>query len=112
MTKSTLLIGIVLLSMVAMFGRACAQQPEPAVEYSVPELEYRLISHFENVFWCDPDFYPIEREGQEQENALEQFAAISANTVEFSALWRIWGCRKDPNTLTKRSYRFIARTKK
>jgi hypothetical protein len=85
MTKSTLLIGIVLLSIVAMFGRACTQEQPPA-EYSVPELEYRLLAHFENVFWCDPDLYPIEREGQEQENALEQFPVISANSVEFSAI--------------------------
>jgi hypothetical protein len=85
MTKSTLLIGIVLLSIVAMFGHACTQEQPPA-EYSVPELEYRLLAHFENVFWCDPDLYPIEREGQEQENALEQFPVISANSVEFSAI--------------------------
>jgi hypothetical protein len=86
MTKSVLLIGIVLLSIAAMFGRACTQEPEPPVEYSVPELEYRLISHFEDVFWCDPDYYPVGGEEQEKENALEQFPAISANTVEFSAI--------------------------
>ena len=87
MTKSRLLIGVILLSIVAMFGGACTQQqPTPPVEYSVPELEYRLISNFDNVFWCDPDFYPVGREGQEEENALEQFPIISANTVEFSAI--------------------------
>ena len=86
MTKSGLLIGVILLSIVAMFGRACTQQPTPPVEYPVPELEYRLISNFDNVFWCDPDFYPVGREGQEEENALEQFSIISANTVEFSTI--------------------------
>jgi hypothetical protein len=45
-----------------------------------------LISHFEDVFWCDPDYYPVGGEEQEKENALEQFPAISANTVEFSAI--------------------------
>lgn len=87
MTKSRLRIGVVLLGIVAMSGGACTQQqPTPPVEYSVPELEYRLISNFDNVFWCDPDFYPVAREGQEEENALEQFSIISANTVEFSVI--------------------------
>jgi hypothetical protein len=84
-TKSRLLIGVVLLGMLAMFGHACTQE-QPPVEYSVPELEYRLIAHFENVFWCDPDFYPVGGEEQEEQNALEQFSMIRANTTEFSAI--------------------------
>jgi len=85
--NSILLIGVVLLSIVAMIGVAYTQQqPTPPVEYSVPDLEYRLISNFDNVFWCDPDFFPVARDGQEEENALEQFSIISANTVEFSAI--------------------------
>jgi hypothetical protein len=84
-TKWTLLIGLVLLGMLAIFGRACTQE-QPPVEYSVPELEYRLIAHFETVFWCDPDFYPIGGEEQEEQHALEQFPMISANTTEFSAI--------------------------
>jgi hypothetical protein len=84
-TKSTLLIGVVLLGMLAVLGHACTQE-QPPVEYSVPELEYRLIGHFETVFWCDPDFYPIGGEEQEEQHALEQFPIISANTTEFSAI--------------------------
>jgi hypothetical protein len=52
----------------------------------VYQLEYRLFSRFSNVFWCDPDLYPIERPGQEQKNALEQFPVIRANAAEFSAI--------------------------
>jgi hypothetical protein len=84
--KARLLIGVVFLSIVAIFGGAYRQQSTPPVEYSVPELEYQLISNFDNVFWCDPDFYPVGREGQEEENALEQFPIISTHTVEFSAI--------------------------
>jgi hypothetical protein len=84
-TKSRLLIGVVLLIMAAMLGPACAQE-QPPVEYSVPELEYRLLAQFDNVFWCDPDFYPVGGEEQEEQNALEQFPIISANTTEFSAI--------------------------
>jgi len=87
MTKSRLLICIVLLSIVAIFSGACAQQqPTPPVIYSVPELKYRLISNFDDLFYVDPDYWPIPREGQEEKNALEQFPAIEADTSEFLAI--------------------------
>jgi len=54
--------------------------------YSQAQLEYRLFSNFPNVFWCDPDFYPIARAGQEQQNAIAQFPAIKANQAEYSAI--------------------------
>ena len=53
---------------------------------SAPELEYRLIAQYGLPFFCDPDFYPIAREGQEQRNALDQFQAIRANAAEFAAI--------------------------
>ena len=88
--KSRLLIGVTLLGIVTVFGGACAQQPAPPttppVIYSMPELKYLLISNFGQVFYVDPDFYPVAREGQEEKNALEQFPTISANTAEFSAI--------------------------
>lgn len=91
MTRSKLFTGVVFLSIVTIFIGACTQQqpvptPTPPVIYSLPELKYRLISNFDNVFFVDPDFYPVARGGQEQENALEQFPNISANTAEFSSI--------------------------
>jgi hypothetical protein len=90
MVKSRLFIGIILLGIVTIFGGACAQQPAPPptppVTYSIPELKYLLISNFDPVFYVDPDFYPIAREGQEEKNALEQFNTIKADTIEFSAI--------------------------
>lgn len=71
------------LMLLALLPVSCFK---PADEYSMPELKYRLISNFDNVFFVDPDFYPVAQEGQEQENALEQFPNISANTAEFSAI--------------------------
>ncbi len=91
MTRSKLFTGVVFLSIVTIFIGACTQQqpaptPPPPAIYSMPELKYRLISNFDNVFFVDPDFYPVARGGQEQENALEQFPNISANTAEFSSI--------------------------
>jgi hypothetical protein len=45
-----------------------------------------LLDNYPDYFWCDPDVYPISREGQEQANANAQYAAILANTDEFSAI--------------------------
>ena len=90
MAKSRLSIGVILFGIVTIFGGGCAQQPTPtttpSVIYSIPELKYVLISNFAQVFYVDPDFYPVAREGQEEKNALEQFPTISANATEFQAI--------------------------
>lgn len=54
--------------------------------YSVTQLKYILISRYTDLFWCDPDLYPIVREGQEQQNAITQFSTIQANSEEFAAI--------------------------
>jgi hypothetical protein len=56
------------------------------VEYTQYELEYRLISNFVDVFYCDPDYYPIAQVGREEQNALEQFSTIRSNQEEFAAI--------------------------
>jgi len=77
---------LLLAAALVAISPSCGTQQIPPAEYSVPELEYKLISDFHNVFWCDPDFYPVGREGQEETNAQNQFPTISANTTEFSAI--------------------------
>jgi len=87
MVKSKLLIGIAFLGIVTIFGSACAQQQStPPVAYSITELRYRLISNFDDLFYVDPDIWPIVRVGQEEKNALEQFPIINADTSEFSVI--------------------------
>ena len=77
MAKSRFFFGIVLLSIVAIFSGACAQQQStPHVIYSVPELKYLLSTNFDPVFYIDPDFYPIAREGQEEKNALAHYPQL------------------------------------
>jgi hypothetical protein len=49
-------------------------------------MAYLLLAAYPDFFWCDPDFYPVAREGQEQVNAREQFPAIKANPAELSAI--------------------------
>lgn len=82
-------IAVLLVAMAVGVSAGCggrsATPTVPAV-YSSPELEYRLISKFGNVFYCDPDVYPVARPDQEEKNALEQFPIIRANEAEFSAI--------------------------
>jgi hypothetical protein len=85
-----------LMALASVLAAACAggpgspstpaTTPAPTATYSQYQLEYRLLSSYPDFFWCDPDYYPIAREGQEQTNALEQFPAIQANTAEFPAI--------------------------
>jgi len=78
-----------LMAVLVLIPLACKSQPAPTptpVVYSAPQLKYRLISNFGGVFYCDPDFYPVAREGQEQANALEQYPIIKANVAELSAI--------------------------
>jgi hypothetical protein len=81
--KGLLLFTMTLLTLLS----ACKTQTTTTmpVTYSLPELEYRLLSQFD-VFWCDPDLYPVARPGSELVSAIAQFPAIQANEIEFSAI--------------------------
>jgi len=88
------LIAVILIIFTLMMPVACGGvtvKPTPQVTYSLSELEYRLFSHFDNVFWCDPDLYPVARPGQEETNSLQQFPVIRANEAEFSAILEYLG---------------------
>ncbi len=73
-------------TMVTSLSCAAPPSPTPPVSYSLPQLEYRLIARYTDVFYCDPDFYPVARQGQEEKNALEQFPTIRADAAEFTAI--------------------------
>ena len=81
---------LILVASLVLLSLACQSPPSPTptppIVYSVPQLAYLLISNFGDVFYCDPDFYPVSQEGQEQANALAQFPIIRANSAEFSAI--------------------------
>ena len=85
--KSKLLIGILLLFIILISGIACTrEQTTTPVIYSLTELRYRLICNFDDLFYIDPDLWPIVREEQELQNALEQFPVTRADTDEFPAI--------------------------
>jgi len=69
-----------------LFGSCKAQPTTTVMSYTQPQLEYRLLAKYSDVFWCDPDYYPVARAGQEQQNAITQFPVIQSNQREFSAI--------------------------
>ncbi len=59
--------------------------PLPNAKPTITELKYRLIDQFGDVFYCDPDLYPVARFMDEQEFA-RRFAEIEKNTEEFQSI--------------------------
>jgi hypothetical protein len=49
------------------------------------ELKYRLLAQFPDLFFCDPDFYPVAR-ADEGGLAVQVFPALQANPEEFNAI--------------------------
>ncbi len=96
------LVGPALIAIAGVVVVACSAKPvmttTPAI-YSEYQLEYMVLANYPNVFWSDPDLYPVARVGQELQNALQQFVSIRANDVEFSAILEHLGLdRKDNYT--------------
>src|SRR5207253_8997761 len=49
------------------------------------ELKYQVLAAYSNLFFCDPDFYPIARE-DETDLAKQRFPDVQANAEEFQAI--------------------------
>ena len=49
------------------------------------ELKYQLLAQFPDIFFCDPDYYPVAR-ADEGELALQRFEQIQSNSEEFDAI--------------------------
>ena len=64
-----------------------SQTETPAAsDLSDAALKYHLIDSFGDVFFCDPDSFPVARQGAELDRALEQFPSIQADSEEFTAI--------------------------
>jgi hypothetical protein len=77
---------LIVAALLLLLGSCTAKSTTTAVIYSQPQLEYRLLAKYPDVFWCDPDYYPVARTGQEQQNAITKFPMIQSDQPEFSAI--------------------------
>ncbi len=58
----------------------------PSAGLSPTELKYRLIAQFGNVFFCDPDLYPVAHEVTQSEIDQHVAAIQSSNPEEYRAI--------------------------
>jgi hypothetical protein len=49
------------------------------------ELKYQVLAQFFNLFFCDPDYYPVARD-DEGDLARQRFPELQANAEEFQAI--------------------------
>src|SRR5689334_17099835 len=70
-------------------------QPFPTAEPATPiptlpsgasptELKYKVLDEFPNLFFCDPDYYPVAR-ADEADLAKQKFPELQADQEEFQA---------------------------
>lgn len=76
------------LAVVACGSAAGSPAPTPVVgtPLNVPQLKFAVMDAAGKPAYCDPDFYPIARDGGEQNNAVAQYPAIKADTETYSAI--------------------------
>ena len=62
-----------------------APSATPTAALSPAQLRYILLDQFSPISWCDPDFYPIQRQ-DEQQSADERWAEIIADAPTYPAI--------------------------
>lgn len=53
---------------------------------SMPQLKFAVIDSVGRPVYCDPDFYPIVRQGGEEQNAEANYTRIRSDAVLYSAI--------------------------
>ena len=53
---------------------------------NVHQLKFRVMDAVGTPVYCDPDFYPVARDGGEQANALTEYPKIQAQTDLYAAI--------------------------
>ncbi|HEY8952494.1 MAG TPA: Hint domain-containing protein [Candidatus Dormibacteraeota bacterium] len=78
-----------LTALVAALAVACGSAaPAPVVgsPLTITQLKFAVMDSVGVPVYCDPDFYPIAREGGEQASAIAKYPAIQADSELYSAI--------------------------
>lgn len=79
----------VLVGVVAVLGIACGSStPAPVVgtPLTITQLKFAVMDAVGTPVYCDPDYYPIARPGNEQANAVTRYPEIRADAELYSAI--------------------------
>ena len=60
--------------------------PVAGTPLTVPEMKFAVMDSVGKPAYCDPDFYPIVREGGEQQSAIATYPTIKADTETYKAI--------------------------
>ena len=87
MNRQILVIGALLVIVAAACGSGgtSSPSPTPGPARSVTELKLALISTYGELWYCDRDFYPIQRQDEIQ-SAKERWAEVTADAAAFKAI--------------------------
>ncbi len=89
MRHLTMLFGALLLVAACTGGSSPAPtpgpSPTPGPALTLPELKLAIVDRFGPLWYCDPDFYPLQR-GEEIDSARERWPEVLADADAASAL--------------------------
>jgi hypothetical protein len=78
------------LALLVLATLACGSTSPPAPvvggPLSVSQLKFAVMDSVGKPAYCDPDLYPIAREGGEQANAISTYPQIKADTEVYAAI--------------------------
>ena len=75
--------------LVVLFAVACGSVTPPGsvgTPMTIDQLKFQVMDTAGRPNYCDPDFYPIAREGGEQANATSNYPKIQANAELYAAI--------------------------
>ena len=95
-SAATSLVGTAIPVVIASLPAGSTPLPFPTVAPPTPiptlpsgaspaELKYRLLEQFPDLFFCDPDYYPVARD-DELDLALQRFPELQGDQAEFQAI--------------------------
>lgn len=93
-------VGLVLLIVTACSGGSAPSTPAPSAGttpgpvLSLPQLKLALQHQYGALWYCDPDFYPLQR-GEEIDSARERWPEVVADTESFTAILADLGLKAD-----------------
>ncbi|HYL08808.1 MAG TPA: hypothetical protein VEU76_09665, partial [Candidatus Udaeobacter sp.] len=70
----------------ALVACGAAQLPPAGTPLTQPQLKFKVMDAVGKPQYCDPDFYPVAREGGEESNAIELYPTIQADSITYSAI--------------------------
>lgn len=77
---------LALLVLVCAACGAISPAPLAGSPLTSSQLKFKVMDTAGRPVFCDPDYYPIAREGGEQANAIAQYATIKADAPTYAAI--------------------------